>query len=130
MVDRADDLTPRLDRWLWTVRVFKTRSLATAACRAGSVAVAGVVAKPAREIRAGDRVTVQQGLIERTLVVRGYPPNRVGARLVPEFCDDQTPPEMYARAKESPVAQFLARERGSGRPTKRDRRDLDRVFRS
>lgn len=119
---------PRLDRWLWSVRLFKSRSLATDACRAGSVTVGGQPAKPAREVRLGDEVTVWQGLIQRTLVVRGLPPGRVGARLVRHFCDDRTPPEALARARENRVAHLLAREKGSGRPTKRDRRALDRLF--
>ena len=126
----AEETAPsRLDRWLWSVRLFKTRTLATAACRAGSVAVAGLVAKPAREVRIGEQVTVQLGLIARTLRVVGYPEQRVGARRVAEFCEDLTPPEEYAKAAANPVAQFLARARGSGRPTKRDRRSLDQVFR-
>lgn len=119
----------RLDKWLWAVRVFKTRSLATDACRAGSVQVGGRPAKPARDVRIGETVTVRQGLAQRTLVVRGVPERRVGARLVADFCDDRTPPEERAKADVAGIEQFLARERGSGRPTKRDRRLLDRLLR-
>jgi ribosome-associated heat shock protein Hsp15 len=115
----------RLDKWLWTVRVFKTRSLATDACRAGSVAVNDQTAKPARDVRAGETVTVKQGLVLRTLRVVGVPRTRVGAKLVANFCADLTPPEELAKARENPVQQLLAREKGSGRPTKRDRRLLD-----
>lgn len=118
----------RLDRWLWTVRLFKTRSQAAAACRAGSVTVGGSLAKPARELRPGDRLTVRQGVVKRSLVVLDSPPARVGARLVPRYYEDQTPPEELARAREDRVGQFLAREKGSGRPTKRDRRALDKLF--
>lgn len=110
------------------MRLFKSRSLATDACRAGSVQVGGQPAKPAREVRTGDRVTVQLGLIQRVLVVRGFPPSRVGARLVATFCEDLTPPEEVARAQADRVGNFLARERGSGRPTKRDRRALDHLL--
>jgi ribosome-associated heat shock protein Hsp15 len=120
--------TSRLDRWLWAVRIFKTRSLATDACRAGSVAVAGSVAKAARDVRVGEQVIVQQGLVRRTLLVRGHPVSRVGARHVAQFCDDQTPPEEFAKATERRIEQFLARERGSGRPTKRDRRAFDQLL--
>ncbi len=126
----GDDEWPRLDRWLWSVRLFKTRTLAAAACRAGSVTVAGLVAKPAREVHVGDQVTVQQGLVRRTLTVVGFPASRVGARLVPTFCIETTPPEEFAKAQENRIGQFLARERGTGRPTKRERRSLDRLFRS
>ncbi len=118
----------RLDKWLWAVRIFRTRSLAGDACRAGSVAVNDLPAKPARGVHAGETVTVRQGLIVRTLRVLGVPRSRLGAKAVPEFCADLTPPEEYAKAKESPVQQILAREKGSGRPTKRDRRLLDQLF--
>ncbi len=118
----------RIDKWLWCVRVFKTRGLATDACRTGSVEAGGVVAKPAREIRAGEVVTVKQGLIVRTLVVIGVPAARVGAKRVAEFCEDRTPPEEFEKVKTRRVEQLLARERGSGRPTKRDRRALDQLF--
>jgi ribosome-associated heat shock protein Hsp15 len=118
----------RLDKWLWAVRVYKTRSLATDACRAGSVDVNEVTAKPAREVRAGERVTVRDGLITRTLEVVALPRSRVGAKLVPEYCTDLTPPEEKEKARTQPVQQLLAREKGSGRPTKRDRRLLDRLW--
>ena len=121
----AEPVVGRLDKWLWSVRLFKTRSLATDACRAGSVAVNDQTAKPARDVRAGETVTVRQGLVLRTLRVIGVPKSRVGPKLVSNFCADLTPPEEIAKAKENPIQQFLAREKGSGRPTKRDRRLLD-----
>jgi ribosome-associated heat shock protein Hsp15 len=122
------DSAARLDKWLWAVRVFKSRSLATAACRAGSVHVNDQSAKPSREVRAGETVTVRQGLVTRTLGVLAIPRGRVGAKLVPTYCADRTPPEEFAKAQANRVQQFLAREKGSGRPTKRDRRRLDRMF--
>jgi ribosome-associated heat shock protein Hsp15 len=118
----------RVDKWLWGVRIFRTRSLATDACRAGSVTVNGQPAKPARGLHVGEIVVVQLGLIRRTLKVLGVPPARVGAPLVATYCEDQTPPAEYARARAQRVQQFLARARGSGRPTKRDRRLLDRFL--
>jgi len=124
----ADPASTRLDKWLWSVRLFRTRSLATDACRAGSVAVGGQAAKPAREIRAGETVSVRQGLVTRTLVVRAAPARRVAAWQVAAYVDDRTPAEEFARAQSRPVEHFLAREKGSGRPTKRDRRQLERVF--
>lgn len=111
------------------MRLFKSRSLATDACRAGSVMVGGQSAKPAREVKPGDEVVVRSGLLQRIVIVRGFPPNRVGAKLVPNYCEDRTPPEARAAAEKDRLAHFLARERGSGRPTKRDRRALDEVFR-
>jgi ribosome-associated heat shock protein Hsp15 len=118
----------RLDKWLWAVRLFKTRSLATDACRAGSVDVNAQVAKPARDVRLGEQITVRQGLVTRTLRVVGMPVSRVGAKLVPDYCTDLTPPEEFAKARQQAVQQLLAREKGTGRPTKRDRRLLDRLL--
>ena len=118
----------RIDKWLWTVRIFRTRSLATDACRAGSVTVNNQPVKPSRDVRAGEVVVVRQGLIHRTLKVRAVPPARVGAKLVAAYCEDQTPPAEFAKARAQRVQQFLARARGSGRPTKRDRRLIDRLF--
>jgi ribosome-associated heat shock protein Hsp15 len=118
----------RIDKWLWAVRIFKTRSLATDACRAGSVTVNGRPAKPSREVGGGESVGVRQGLIQRTLRVLAVPAARVGAKLVAAFCEDQTPPAEFEKARTQRVQQFLARARGSGRPTKRDRRLIDRLL--
>lgn len=118
----------RLDKWLWAVRVFKTRALATDAIRAGSVEINGRPAKPAREVHAGETVTVQQGLVRRTLQVVGTPVARVGAKLVPQYCTDLTPASEYDKIREQRMQHVLARAKGSGRPTKRERREVDRLF--
>ena len=118
----------RIDKWLWAVRLFKTRSQATDACRAGSVFVAGRPVKASHDARPGEVVVVRQGLIRRTLKVLAVPPARLGAKLVAGYCEDQTPPDEFARARAQRVQQFLARAKGSGRPTKRDRRLLDRLL--
>jgi ribosome-associated heat shock protein Hsp15 len=123
--DRCD----RLDKWLWAVRLFKSRALASAACRGGLVKVGGHPAKPARDVHVGELITVRQGLILRTLRVTGLPRSRVGAKLVPDFCADLTPPGEFAKAREQPLQHFLARDKGAGRPTKRDRRAIDRLLR-
>ena len=117
----------RIDKWLWCVRLFKTRALATAACRAGSVQIDEQPIKPAREVQVGDMIKVRQGLIDRTLRVIAAPGSRVAAKLVPEFYTDLTPPEEIEKAQAHRVQQLLAREKGSGRPTKRDRRALERL---
>lgn len=118
----------RLDKWLWAVRIFRTRSLASDACRAGSVAVNEIPAKPARDIRPGETVTVRQGLVLRTLRVVDVPRSRVGPKLVAAYCTDLTPPSEIEQARQQAVQHFLAREKGSGRPTKRDRRLLDNLL--
>ena len=110
------------------MRIFKSRSLATDACRAGSVCVNNQPAKPSRDVRAGETVTVRQGLMLRTLGVLALPRGRVSAKLVPTYCADRTPPEEFEKVRAQRVQQFLAREKGSGRPTKRDRRLLDRFL--
>jgi len=120
--------TARLDKWLWCVRLFKTRGLATEACRAGGVTVNGQPAKPARDVRPGEIVQWRHGLVTRTFAVLGVPLRRLSAKAVPAFCDDRTPPEEWAKATANRVEQWLARERGSGRPTKRDRRQLDQFL--
>lgn len=118
----------RVDKWLWAIRLYKTRSMATAACRAGSVTVNDCPAKPAREVRAGEIVKVRQGLACRTLEVVDIPRSRVGAGQVCLYCQDRTPPGESERARNERVQQFLSREKGSGRPTKRDRRLLERLL--
>src|SRR3954469_7213989 len=110
MTDSAS--AARLDKWLWATRLFRTRSLATDACRAGSVAINDLPAKPARDVHAGEVITVRQGLITRTLRVVGFPRSRVGAKLVANFCTDLTPPEELAKAHDPAkrVQNLLARE--------------------
>lgn len=120
----------RLDKWLWAVRLFKTRSLATDACRAGSVTVNDQPAKPARDVHAGETIIVKQGIVTRTLRVLGVPRSRVGPKLVADFCSDLTPQEEFEKVKEQRIQDLLAREKGSGRPTKRDRRLLDQLLQS
>ncbi len=119
---------PRLDKWLWSVRVFKTRAEATAHCRNGRVQVNGLDAKPGRDVHVGEVVTARVGMITRTLKVVGVPRSRVGAKQLPEFIADQTPAAEYERAKQAGLEHMLARERGRGRPTKKDRRQMGELF--
>ena len=119
---------PRLDKWLWSVRVFKTRPLATAACRAGKVLIGELEAKPGRDVHVGETVTVRIGVITRTLQVVGLPRSRVAAKQLPEYLLDLTPPAEYERAKQAGIEHMLARQRGMGRPTKKDRRDMADLF--
>jgi ribosome-associated heat shock protein Hsp15 len=118
----------RLDKWLWAVRVFKTRAEATAQCRNGRVQVNGLDAKPGRDVHAGEVITAKVGIVTRTLKVVGVPRSRVSAKQLPEFMTDLTPAAEYERAKQAGLEHMLARERGKGRPTKRDRRQMGRLF--
>jgi len=119
---------PRLDKWLWSVRVFKTRAEATAACHAGKVLIGEFEAKPGRNVHVGETVTVRVGALTRTLKVAGLPRSRVGAKLLPGFLTDLTPAAEYERAKQAGLEHMLARQRGKGRPTKKDRREMGRLF--
>ncbi len=116
--------TARVDRWLWAVRACKTRSVAAAACRSGRVRVDDEVVKPARVLQPGETVTLRTGSDERILVVKDFPKSRVGAKLVPDFCDDRTPPKLKPAERMAQGKAVWVREPGTGRPTKRDRRKL------
>ncbi len=117
----------RLDQWLWAVRVFKTRTLAADGIKAGHVRINGEPCKPAREVHPGDTVVARVGLMRRTVRFIADPPSRVGAKLVPQFAEDLTPPEEYARRPEPNFLPPMFRPQGTGRPTKRDRRATDRL---
>jgi ribosome-associated heat shock protein Hsp15 len=113
----------RIDRWLWTVRLAKTRSLAAQACRAGHVQINGVRAKAAAPVNVGDTVRARLGGRERVVEVVRLPSNRVGADLAAASLIDRSPPP----PPRDPLAGFGYRGRGAGRPTKRDRRRLDQT---
>ena len=119
---------PRMDKWLWSVRVFKTRPEATAACRAGKVLIGDLQTKPGRNTRVGETISVKVGGVHRTLKVLAMPRSRVSAKQLPEFVEDLTAPAEYAAAKQAQLEHLLARERGKGRPTKKDRRDRENLF--
>jgi len=119
---------PRLDKWLWCVRVFKTRPLATAACRAGKVLIGELEAKPGRDIHVGEVVTVRIGAITRTLKVVALPRSRLAAKQLKDYMEDLTPAAEYERAKQAGIEHLLARQRGEGRPTKKERREMGRLF--
>jgi ribosome-associated heat shock protein Hsp15 len=121
----------RLDVWLWAVRAYKTRSLAVSAIKNGRVELSGIAAKPSRSVKAGDIMTLRMDTDvttwTRTLRVIDLPRSRVGAKLVPLFAEDQTTPEEIKKSRLRPHSISGLRPRGSGRPTKRERRILDGV---
>lgn len=112
----------RIDAWLWAIRAYKTRSAATAACRAGHVKLNGNAAKAAAPVQPGDTVRVRQPGFERILEVRGLIAKRVGAEAASHFFTDHTPERPAA-----PALGIPQRDRGTGRPTKKDRRELERL---
>ncbi|MBQ1779933.1 MAG: RNA-binding S4 domain-containing protein [Bacteroidales bacterium] len=118
-----EKLNVRIDKWLWMVRLFKTRSIATEACNAGKVKLNGENVKPSRDVRVGEVYEVHIGSLHKTVEVVGAPKSRVGAPLVPDYCTDLTPQSEYDRMKTLKTQEF--RPHGLGRPTKRERRQLD-----
>ena len=115
----------RGDKWLWAVRVFKTRSIATEACKKGRVSIGGVTIKPSRTIRVGEVITVRKPPIEYSFRVLQLLASRVGAKRVAEFMENVTPQAQYELLELQRVSGFVDRAKGLGRPTKKDRRDLD-----
>jgi ribosome-associated heat shock protein Hsp15 len=119
----------RIDKWLWAVRMFKTRNQASEACRAGRVKVDDQIVKPSREVHLQDVISVNLGVLTRTIQVKALVINRLPARLVPEYAVDLTPEEEYARQKRIRETNFEIRDRGLGRPTKKLRRQIVKLKR-
>lgn len=117
----------RLDQWLWAVRIYKTRSAATEAIKGGHVRINDEPVKPAREVRLDDVIVARVNQMTRTTKVVGIPKSRVGAQLLSEFMEDLTPPEEYQRRREANLLPPGFRSKGAGRPTKRERRELDQL---
>ena len=115
----------RIDKWLWAVRIFKTRTLAADECKKGHVMMNGVNLKPSRCVKAGDVVQVRKPPITLTLKVLQCVENRVSAKLVPEMMENLTPDDQYELLEMSKISGFIDRAKGTGRPTKKERRDLD-----
>ena len=115
----------RLDQWLWAVRLYRSRTLAAESIKAGKVQVDGKTAKPSHEMKPGEVVSAVTGIVTRTYRAIAIPPARVGAKLVPEFAEDLTPPEELAKHREPNLRPPAIRPRGTGRPTKRERRAID-----
>jgi ribosome-associated heat shock protein Hsp15 len=124
----VDMKEPRLDKVLWSLRVFKTRPQATAACRAGHVRIGELESKAGRDVHPGEVLVVRFGLLTRTLKILALPPSRVSAKQLPGYTMDLTPASEYERARQASFEHRLARERGRGRPTKKDRRALSKIF--
>ena len=115
----------RIDKWLWAARIFKTRSIAADACKNGRVTLKGERIKPSRIIKEGDVIEVRKPPITYTFRILKAIENRVGAKLVPEILENITPPEQYQLLAMNRISGFIDRARGTGRPTKKERRQLD-----
>ncbi len=115
----------RIDKYLWAVRLFKTRSLATEACRSGRVKKDGVPIKASHEVKVGERYDMVIEQLHKQIEVKALLHNRVGTKLVEEYMTDLTPKEEYERIQMVRQYGYERRDRGAGRPTKRDRRDIE-----
>ena len=118
----------RIDKFLWAIRAFKTRTEAAEACKGGKVKVAGVNAKPSRDVKEGEVIMVRKGAVTYTYQVLRPTENRVGAKLVPEFALDLTPDSEKEKLRAPVETFFVTRERGAGRPTKKDRREMEKLW--
>lgn len=115
----------RLDKWLWAARIYKTRTLAADACKNGRVTINGAQAKPSRVVKVGDEVGVKKSPITYTFRVKQAIEKRVGAKLLPDVLENITSAQQYELLEMSRISGFLGRARGTGRPTKKERRALD-----
>ena len=118
----------RVDQYSWCVRYFKTRSIATNACKKGQVKINDVAVKPSREVFPSDTIQVRKNQINYVIEVLDHPPSRVGAKLVGLYCVDKTPAENLEKLDLLKYSQDYYRKKGTGRPTKKDRRDLDDFY--
>ena len=115
----------RIDKYLWCTRYFKTRNMATQACKKGSIRIGDSIVKPSREVFPGDEISVRKNQINYSLEVLEIPPNRVGAKLVGLYRTDTTSKEAFENQEMLKFAKHHYRKKGQGRPTKKDRRDLE-----
>ena len=114
----------RVDKWLWATRIFKTRSIATDACKKGRVTMSGVTVKPSHTVKIGDVIVVRKPPISYSFEVLGLIENRVGAKLVPDYLKNVTPKEQYDLLELTRISGFVNRQKGTGRPTKKEGREL------
>lgn len=114
----------RVDKWLWAVRLYRTRTMAAEACKAGHVVIGGQKIKPAREVHLQEVIRVLTGGVNRTVRVVKLLQQRVGAKLIPEFMEDLTPASEFERARQAAAQPIFLRPKGAGRPTKKERRTM------
>ena len=115
----------RIDKWLWAARIFKTRSIAADACKNGRVTVGGTNVKPSRMVKVGETVSVRKPPITHSFKILQAIEQRVGAKLIPQVYENVTTPDQYELLEMTRISGFVDRARGTGRPTKKERRSLD-----
>ena len=117
----------RIDKWLWAVRIFKTRSMSTDACNSGKVKIDGKSIKPSRSIKLNETITVQKGIVKFAYEVSGLIENRVSAKIASENVNDLTSTEEKFKMKAASAQPVATRDKGMGRPTKKDRRNIEKL---
>ena len=117
----------RIDKWLWAVRIFKTRAMATEACSGGKVKINETAVKASRKIITGDLIQVREGMVKHIYCVLKIAEKRMGAKLISEFLEDLTPDDELAKLKSAQKQPIHTREQGQGRPTKKERRMMDKL---
>jgi ribosome-associated heat shock protein Hsp15 len=115
----------RIDKWMWATRIFKTRTIAAEACKKNRIMIGGVSVKPSRMIKAGDVIQVRKPPVTYSFKVLTLTERRMGAKLVSEYMENVTPPEQYEILELNRISGFVDRAKGLGRPTKKDRRELE-----
>lgn len=118
----------RIDKYLWSIRVYKTRSEATDACKGGKVRINGADTKPSKTVKPGDTIVARKGAVVYTYRVIQLVDKRQGAKFVPTYAENLTPPEELAKLRAPVETFFLKRDRGAGRPTKKDRRQMEDLW--
>ena len=122
----AEKHITRIDKWLWAVRIFKTREMATKACAGGKIKIDGSAVKASRNVVKNDIIQVRKGMVKYLFKVRKIAEKRMGAKLVTDFMENITPEEELGKLKSSQKQPIQSREKGEGRPTKRERRNMDK----
>lgn len=115
----------RIDKWLWAARIFKTRTIAAAACKKGQVSMKGTMLKPSRMVKVGDVIDVRKPPITYSFRILKPIEKRIGAKLIPEILENVTNPEQFELLEMSRISGFVNRAKGTGRPTKKERRNLE-----
>lgn len=118
----------RIDKYLWCIRTFKTRNIATESCKKGHVKIDGTNCKPSKDVYGGEIISVRKNQINYKIEILDIPKSRIGAKLVHQFCNDITPKEEFEKFDLLQYSKDYYRKKGTGRPTKKDRRDIDDYY--
>jgi len=120
----------RIDKYLWCIRIFKTRNIATESCKKSQVKIDGINSKPSKVVYGGEIISVRKNQINYKIEILAVPESRIGAKLVQQFCKDITPKEEFEKLDLLQYSKDYYRKMGTGRPTKKDRRDIDDYYES